>query len=240
VCAAVGDYEKHNAKVVALAESWDGTRWTVEPTPSNGSASLLDGVSCGSSSACTSVGRYSRTTYSGSQSLAESWNGTSWRVDATPNPKNSTQSALVGVSCTSTSACTAVGLYYPHGKPQRSLVETWNGKRWAIMSTPSKADGIQLNGVSCRSRTACTAVGLYDSPHSQSSVAEAWNGRRWTIEATPNPSNAGPAGTRLNGDSCASPTSCVAVGSYYNHANDALTLAEALTGKRWSIKPTAQ
>ena len=86
-----------------------GAGWSVVPSPNpqvpQGS---LSGVSCTSASACTAVGDYTNTT--GTRvTLAERWNGTSWTIQSTPNPTGAKGSSLSGVSCTSASACTAVG-----------------------------------------------------------------------------------------------------------------------------------
>ena len=41
--------------------------------------------------------------------LAEVWDGSTWTVQSTPNPTGATSGSLYGVSCTSATACTAVG-----------------------------------------------------------------------------------------------------------------------------------
>ena len=51
-------------------------------------------VSCASATTCTAVG-----TALGRATLAESWNGTSWRIEPTPPPTGSAYSTLDGVSC---------------------------------------------------------------------------------------------------------------------------------------------
>lgn len=76
----------------ALAESWNGTRWSVQKSPvTTGSftGDLLFSVSCVTPAECVAVGsRYnpktkpSRRTY---RNLAEEWNGSTWRVQKTPN-----------------------------------------------------------------------------------------------------------------------------------------------------------
>ena len=53
--------------------------------------------------------------------MAERWNGTAWAMQSIPNPNGSGQ--LNGVSCTSASACTAVGYYGGYV----TLAERWNG-----------------------------------------------------------------------------------------------------------------
>jgi hypothetical protein len=65
-------------------------------------------------------------------------------------------------------------------------------------------------------------------------LAERWNGRRWTIQRTPNPGDA-----QLAGVSCATRTSCTAVGHSNTFGPAApVALAERWNGKKWSIQPT--
>jgi hypothetical protein len=77
-----------------------------------------------------------------------------------------TVTQLAGVSCTSATACVAVG-YTARGVLGATvgfvpLAEIWNGSTWRIASTPDPAHytGSQLRGVSCVSPIACVAVGF--------------------------------------------------------------------------------
>jgi hypothetical protein len=45
--------------------------------------------------------------------LAERWNGTSWSIQATPNPPG-LRAGLSAVTCPSAGVCTAVGLFGKH------------------------------------------------------------------------------------------------------------------------------
>lgn len=69
----------------------------------------------------------------GQLTLAESWNGASWKLLNTPNPASTAE--LLGVSCVSVSNCMAVGDFQGLGD-QATLAETWNGTHWAIVKTP--------------------------------------------------------------------------------------------------------
>jgi hypothetical protein len=86
------------------------SRWTVHPTSSpllEHNGSIVAAV-CTAASACTAVGSY--TDRSGTTlTLAEVWNGTSWKVQATPDPAGAFGSYLTAVACSSATACTAVG-----------------------------------------------------------------------------------------------------------------------------------
>jgi len=72
--------------------------------------SHLAGISCTSATRCLAIGTYSK---GGPKSLTlvELWNGRAWQVQSSPQPRKSTSSALLGVSCTSGTRCLAVGTY---------------------------------------------------------------------------------------------------------------------------------
>src|SRR5205823_1858450 len=75
-CIAVGNRLQRFVSA-ALAERWDGRRWSVLPT--NAAAddrSVLTGVSCVSTDFCAAVG--SHFTADGSRGLTEVWNGRAW------------------------------------------------------------------------------------------------------------------------------------------------------------------
>ena len=164
---------------------------------------------------------------------------TAWRVQSVPKPPGST--FLQGVSCPVRGDCTAVGFSTSHGNPH-PLAEHWDGSTWAIEPVPQPAGALQttLYGVSCASATSCTAVGTYypqPAPgRGYQPLAEQWDGTRWTIQPTPIP--AGSPQAQLYGVSCASVTSCTAVGFYYVDAGgNSGPLAEHWNGTRWAIQP---
>jgi hypothetical protein len=241
-CMAVGYHYPTTTPIPKmLADRWNGTSWArqIIPAPAGTTESDLESVSCTSAWACTAVGTY----LSGSgpvKVLAERWNGKAWAIQATPNPSGSGSSVLLGVSCVSATSCTAVG---SHGTPRSvvTLAEHWNGKAWAIQTTPNpKIISSVLQGVSCVSATSCTAVGTYvvfESPvHTEyATLAEHWNGKAWTTQTTPNPSPV--QQNSLRGVSCVSATSCTAAGYYYGTAGS-LTLAEHWNGKAWTTQTT--
>lgn len=125
-CAAVGS----KGEVGTLVEIWNGSSWSVSPSPSpGGDPDELFGVSCVSSSFCAAVGWYYDESTGVYRTLIEVWNGLQWSIASSPSP--SIQNVLFGVSCTSSSSCTAVG--YDDGESGFvTLVESWNGTDWSI------------------------------------------------------------------------------------------------------------
>jgi hypothetical protein len=74
-------------------------------------ASSFSGISCAATTDCVATGSYSSSTGNVTKTLAEHWNGTTWSIQATPNPSGTTTASLYGVSCPSGAGCTAVGSY---------------------------------------------------------------------------------------------------------------------------------
>jgi hypothetical protein len=121
-----------------LVEHYDGTTWSVVPSPSpGGRQNILYGVSGTSDSDMWAVG--------GDQdanglwhTLTEHWNGRSWSVvpavDA--GPSGNQFHAVTAVSPTSVYA---TGQQSGAAFPSQALVEHWNGASWSVLSTPADA-----------------------------------------------------------------------------------------------------
>jgi hypothetical protein len=163
--------------------------------------------------------------------LAERWNGHRWSVVDVPTRYlgHGRFATLTGVSCTSASACMAVGLSGPlvSGESSSLLAERWDGHRWRAEATPAVGRGrfLVFAGVSCSAATACMAVGSYGSDTRQSPLAERWNGHTWSVEhlrSTPH------RPTGLNAVSCSSADACTAVGDH-----GLRTLVERWNGHGW-------
>ncbi len=171
---AVGEHSDrtHTFATVTLAVSMTGKKWrltkTPNPTPANASGipyNHFAGVSCPTPTRCVAVGEYHSNLTADLQTLVETWNGHHWARVKSPNKPqiHNNDSRLRAVSCASPVACTAVGSFNPNN-PSQTLVETWNGVRWAIRPSPNaKPDGIittnQLASVACASPFACVAAG---------------------------------------------------------------------------------
>jgi sugar lactone lactonase YvrE len=230
-CTAVGNTNGQFG--FALAERWNGSSWMIDTpaTPSGATQSDLTGVSCASAIACTAVGRSVNNGVGAP--LAERWNGSTWTIDTPPTPSGSTDAFLTGVSCTSATACIAVGSYVTSAGGFL-LAELWSGASWTAQTPPTPV-GARLTGVSCTSASACMAVGYYaPSPGASVPLAERWNGSSWQVQAAPNPTAT--SQSTLNGVSCTSAVACTAVGDYFDRSSTISTLAERWDGSSWTLE----
>ncbi len=239
-CTAVGDsFNAANVKST-LDERWNGTTWSVQPTPdpAGTSNSTLVGVACSVSTSCIAVGSYTKTPSGHPFTLAESWNGIAWSIVTTPNPPANRGASLLSVACSSGSACTAVGNWFNSSNTEVTLAERWSGTAWSIQTTLNPTTHLsELFGVACSSATSCMAVGSdINTSILQVALVERWNGSTWSVVATPG--IAGSQGAALQAISCATVKGCNAVGDNINGAGVEVTLAEKWNGTAWSVKAT--
>lgn len=90
-----------------LAEAWNGTYWSVTPTPDVGAAdNILSGVSCISPHLCIAVGFRSASS-SKQQILVQEWNGSLWSTLLSSN-EQADGGLLNSVSCPSREFCVAM------------------------------------------------------------------------------------------------------------------------------------
>ena len=119
-CQAVGNYLNHGLAFASVGESWNGTALKLRATPDtgpSGEGSTLRGVYCLSANLCMATG-----------TMAARWNGVSWKPLAFPQA-SPVLSLAYGISCTSTSNCTAAG-DYTITTGALSLFAKWNGSSW--------------------------------------------------------------------------------------------------------------
>jgi hypothetical protein len=216
-CMAAGYYGSKTGASQTLTEKWNGKKWA-KVTSADTSARLsnvLNGVSCSSASFCTAAG-YASNLMGSSQALTEKWNGKNW-AKVRPAAISSSENEMLGVSCSSVSFCLAVGYYFTGThRAAQALVEKWNGKNWAKVSSPDTGGKhvYYPDAVSCPTARFCIAAGDF-TPQPASSVVQQtlilrWNG---TKLATVTSADASSTQTNtLTGVSCHSTGYCMAAG----------------------------
>jgi hypothetical protein len=234
-CMAAGAYSTSSTPdgpAKSFTERWNGKKWAIVPSPNPPGAvqTFLGSVSCTAPSACTTTGEQHSATGI-VHTVAERWNGTRWRIQATPNPPKAQFANLPGLACTGPSACLAVG-----SSDQGTLAERWNGTRWRIQPMPTSPGG-QLTGLACPAPAACTAVGFTFTPSGGKILAERWNGTTWRIQPTP----LLPAAHDISPPAVACPAraACTAVGGFENDGPGSVSLAVRWRGNGTSAAQTA-
>jgi hypothetical protein len=226
---AVGYYST-GASLQPVIVHWDGTAWKRQPSLSPGgseSNNELFGVAATSATNASAVGFYSDPITQVARTLVEHWNGTSWRVQPSPN-RGSDGSEFRAVAATSAANAWAVGHYYTGTTGVwRTLVEHWNGTAWSVKPSPNTGNRLNLLfGVAATSATNAWAVGYYSGPRT---LVEHWNGTAWNLQPSPNPSA---SENKLSGVATTSASNAWVVGDYANSTADR-TLALNWNGTAW-------
>ncbi|MGO9973861.1 MAG: hypothetical protein ACLP01_13860 [Solirubrobacteraceae bacterium] len=227
-CIAVGYYQPAGTEqlTLTLAERWDGSSWSILPTP-NPSAlySALDGVSCISATNCVAVGKACSDSCIGWETLVERWDGSAWTVETSPDDDlaNDNLNQLASVSCSSADACTAVGDATGNismNFTPSTLTLRFDGAGWSLQTPPS-IGAEELAGVSCPTDADCTAVG--------SPLAAQWTGGVWVAQTLPDASATSAA------VSCSAPDACTLVG-YDSTTSPYTPVAERWDGSTWTVQ----
>jgi len=251
-CTAVGSYTTSESTTnTPLVMHWNGATWSTQPLPlpRAGPPGMLTGVSCPQPTACMAVGVAAA---DGRQRpIAERWNGSRWSSVSIPDLTPAENFVPLSVSCSSPTACTAVGYAGPQPfgggvplpsnlpGPTRAIVLRWNGSAWQNQSfpTPMESSASVLESVSCPTNTTCVAVGT-SAPSPQGpprAVTATWAGTGWTM--TSSPVQYAGMSVGLSSVSCATPTACEAVGSAdYPDSSSGVVLQDAWDGNMWTLQ----
>lgn len=192
----------------------------------------LNAVSCLTRSACMAVG-----VGSGSQQIAEWWNGKNWRLMRRPVQPRPVPS--IDVSCTRATGggpeCMVVGTTAA-GTRGRAAAELWTGHSWRDLSLPSPGSLGVLGSVSCLSARWCLAVGYDRASGGVRYLAEQWNGARWRLLRVP--TAAGNQFGGLDAVACATHTFCLVLGDYDNGKGKITAVTGVWNGTAWRTLPS--
>jgi len=192
---AVGDFlpdKTHSNQDATLnfAEHYNGTAWSVVPTPNLGpNFDTFYGLTASHGEAWA-VGERLNAKYQ-DRALVEVWNGTKWAVPSIPQP-GSVRDMLFGASALSPSDVWVVGDQEgPDGRFE-TLAEHWNGSRWSVLRTPDPGtSGNHLYAVHAVAPNDVWAVGQrLGAKAPDEGLVEHWNGRAWSVVGLPGPDSA--------------------------------------------------
>lgn len=176
---AVGNYTASTAPHArTLIERWDGTSWTVVPSPSPDPAvNLLSDVDGASADDVWAIGNVGNDGYGGTVAgVVLHWNGSAWSqatVPGTTSDGTLQVPTLQDVVAVASNDVWIVGRAFHFGLFRMvPIFIHWNGQNWQRGFVPNAPAG-GFDGVSALSPTQVYAVG---------SVIARWNGSTWTLE----------------------------------------------------------
>ena len=173
-----------------LIVHWNGTTWSVVPSPHPGTYSWLRSISVVAPNDIWAAGTYYN---NGNQvTLILRWNGTTWNIVPSPNDGPFVQE-LFKIRAVSTNDVWAVGYHnqvFGFSQHFQTSIFHWNGTAWSVVPSP---DVNQLNNylwsVDGTSATDAWAVGFYDTGFELRTMTQHWDGTSWTIQPSPNSSD---------------------------------------------------
>jgi hypothetical protein len=235
----VGDYDETgsltNNPPKTLTEHWDGTKWSVVPSPNPPlgiTGSWLRSATALSANDVWAVGYYR--VGSPLVPLIEHWDGTQWSIVPNPVSANSVVNGVLNdIKALAPNNIWIVG-HIPLGVGGQGvsgnppLVFHWDGTQWSSISVPSPGPGLNiLSALAPISPNDIWAVGSSDS----GPITMHWDGNQWSL--VPNPLLVGQG---LFGGTAIATNDVWAVGQDFGGTS----LAVHWDGVEWSIIPTPE
>jgi PKD repeat protein len=211
-----------------LAERWNGSTWSIVPSPVFTGGSLFDDVAVLSADDAWAVGiRAGGAPEATSVTLTAHWNGSHWSVVPSPNVANR-QHRLEAVAAIASDDVWAVGYSRNLTELYKTLILHWNGASWSVVPSPNFPGENFLYGVSGTSSNDVWAVGEAWDGVTSKQIFLHWNGAAWSQVNGPG----GPtACVGCTGDVLAmGPNDVWAVGSTIGHWD----------GTQWTLTPNPE
>jgi hypothetical protein len=227
-CMAVGQITP-DAYFLNMGMRWNGRTWKLaNPRSPKRSENSLSSVACTGPSFCLAVGvSWLLGGPPRTSALVERWDGTGWSIVANPSGTRNTQ--LSGVACPGPTTCFLVGNRAT--AKGGGVFERWDNG--TLSALPEAGLQSAMTDLDCPSVTMCVAVGATDENFAELRI-QTYDGAHWTDAGAAVPSDT----SDLSSVSCASTTSCMATGGYYDEdARQWSPLAETWNGTTWTKQP---
>jgi hypothetical protein len=250
-CGVVGAYLDTAGNTQGVVFVLSGGTWTSLRTPLPAGAATAPGtqsveqdeIACPASGSCEAVGIYYNPGNNSLPLLVRYATGKLTDDKAPAFATNDPSVVVSSVACTNPSSCVIVGAYQDFGGDLQALLMNWSSGRLSASegSFPKNAGPSPDPNLSvaCGAPGSCAAVGNYQGATAGNyyPVIFTYAGRKWTGVEAPEPSGIGSSQSVNSGPtsvSCATATSCAAVGSYVDSAGHSQGLLLTLVGTTWT------
>jgi hypothetical protein len=225
------DPKANQDATLSLAAHYDGTSWTIIPTPNAGpNFNTLFGVAATGGQAWA-VGTSQDANFR-DRALVEHWDGKSWQIVDVPQP-GAGRDMLYGASASSPSDVWVVGQQQVAQDGKFStLVEHWNGHTWSVVPAANPGStGNSFYGVLALQPGNVWAVGQQTGTAAPDQpLIERWDGTRWRV--VPSPSHSTKTGALYS--IAGSNGHLVAAGQTEDPVAASQPLVETYDGTDWS------
>ncbi|HET9494308.1 MAG TPA: S-layer homology domain-containing protein [Chloroflexia bacterium] len=183
---AVGYYVVSGGSPQTLVEHWDGTAWSIVPSPYIMGGTSFKSVAVVSANDIWAVGnRVVGAPGPTTGTLTAHWDGSSWEI--VPSPNVGTRSNdLNSITVISPNDMWAVGYSRNLAGNYESLALHWDGSNWTVASTPTGPAGSELFAVDGVSANDVWATGIYyDGTGGTQPHFLHWTGSSWASVTSP-------------------------------------------------------
>jgi hypothetical protein len=228
---AVGHHLSEQNSLNTLTMHWDGTHWSVVPSPNLPTTfSALFSLAAITSNDVWAVGY---------GSLAIHWDGMQWTTVPTPNL--GPNSMLFGITALSANDVWATG-QYDAGERTETVALHWDGLSWTVVPTPNVGPlSNTLFRVAAVSTNDVWAAGYYvdELLQMRRTLVLHWDGTQWTVVPSPNSGDPsiGNNDNSLYAIAAVSSNDVWAVGDHFE-GQVSETLVEHWDGTQWTVVPS--
>ncbi|HST05403.1 MAG TPA: S-layer homology domain-containing protein [Chloroflexia bacterium] len=182
---AVGYSANADAIRGTLTLHWDGTQWSIVPSPNTTSPeNVLQGVTSVGADDVWAVGYHENRALIFTQTLTMHWDGTTWTVVSSPD--TGTRAILYAITSLASDYVWAVGFYVDGNSIGQTLTLHWDGTQWDIVPSPNGPGNSTLTAVDAHTANDIWAVGNYfHGPQESPPLVEHWDGSQWSIVPSP-------------------------------------------------------
>jgi hypothetical protein len=224
----------------SLTLHFDGSTWTIVPSPPDEGFRLEDVVTIGHDDAWA-VGWIGSPSSLDDRNVAMHWDGSAWSIVPTPQPGGVSVDRLLAVDAAAPNDVWAVGVYWDAQAHSHSVILHWDGASWRIVRTGRPLTSRRNDYVDCDTYGGLTGITVVTASNVWAvgdSTTCHFDGMFWTEVPSPQPRpEYNELSYPLEDVSAASPTDIWAVGarvidSPYQVYFD--TLAEHWDGTQWT------
>jgi hypothetical protein len=194
---AVGLVDQGSGFGVTLIEHWNGSAWSIVPSPNPGGYyNRLDGVVASAANDVWAAGSYGYPAGSSvDQTLVLHWNGSVWSIVPSPSP-GASYNALRDITALAPNDVWAVGYSNDDIQlPDYTLTEHWDGMAWSVIASPnSQRRDTSLWGVAARAGVVW-AVGKGENKYDNAQPWDTFVLRQLCDSGTPTPTGTAGAST---------------------------------------------
>jgi hypothetical protein len=207
-----------------LTMHWNGSAWSIVPSPNANGFSRLHGVSATAANDVWAVGFHNTPLPNIVAMLVMHWNGTQWSLN--PGPEvDCYQCIFNDVAAVSPNEVYAIG-YSTDTVKSGPIIARWAGAQWGKFY-PSTSG--RLQSIAAITANDIWTVGKTDSGDT---LTIHWDGGAWSVVSSPNPS---PYNNALTGVDAVAANDVWAVGYSQNNGLPRRTLIEHWDGNAWSV-----